>query len=698
MKRILFLVSLLSLIGAFGNAQEQNDTIKAQELNDVVVTAARDVTHVEGDGMLTTVQGTVLQNLGSAKDVLGYIPGVINNNGTIEVFGKGTPVFYINGRPMRNPLELDQLKSYQIKDVKVINNPGARYNSDTNAVIRITTVKNIGDGLALDTKAVGGYRDYFYTNEQINLNYRTGGLDIFGMLHYDYSKSKGTGENIQDTWTKKPTLSVFNIASKSRQQIYDGQIGFNYTTPSGHSFGAYYQVMGKPSHDNRSSVSAFSTGDSQSNHSELNTSRKNDYYQRLIDGYYSGSWSKWTVDLTFDYLWRSTKDSQNVVEHTLEGNLQDYRFYDKIAGHMFAGECNISRALWKGVLNLGASYSNTIRCEDFINPEGLIDNTGNEIKEDNIGVYIESSQRFGNIMFQLGLRYEHIDNRYYENGVKQREQCRSYNEILPSATLVIPFKKTIFQLGYSRKYARPLYAQLSSSVMYVNEYLYETGNPVLKSSYTDILSLNFKYKWLMFMASYRHQKDRVISIAEEYNANPDVTLLKKINSPKGFDNIELMVSIVPGFLGKFYYPVLMGGIISQFYDIEYRGSSMKMNRPMGIVRLNNIFKLPNNYMLSANLSWKGKGDSENIQMGQTWQVDLAASKTFNSHWDIKLSLNDVFNTAKSTSFTLYSGARDLYIDKRVCKRSVEITVGYRFNVTKSKYKGKGARNEEKNRL
>lgn len=681
---------------AFG--QEPTDTVKTVELSEVVVTAAKELTRIDGDGMTTTVQGSVLQNIGSATDLLGYIPGVINNNGTIEVFGKGTPVFYINGRRVKNSLELEQLKSYQIKDVKVISNPGARYDSATNAVIRITTVRNVGEGFALDTKTVAGYRDNLYANEQINMNYRAGGLDVFGILHYDYSKSKGTNTNIQNTWTKTPVTSVLNMTSVARPQIYDGQIGFNYATPSGHSFGAYYQGMGKPSHGNNHSESTFSMDGSGTQGSDLNTAKKDNYFQHLIDGYYSGAWGKWSAEITFDYLWRSAEDSQNVVEHTLDNYQKDYGFFDNSKGRMLAGEFNLSRPFWRGALNIGASYTNTQRDDDFTNPEGLIEDNSNKIKEDNLGIYAETSQRIGNMMLQLGLRYEHIDNRYFENGVRMGEQSKSYNEILPSATLVIPFRKTMFQLGYSRKYSRPLYSQLSSSVLYVNEYLYETGNPALKSSYSDVVSLNFKYKWLMIMASYKHQTDRVIGVAEEYNGDPDITLLRKINSPKGIDNLELMVSIAPGFIGKFYYPMLMGGMASQFYDIEYRGSTMNMNRPMGIARFNNIFRLPNNYMISANLSWRGKGDSENIRMGQSWQFDIAASKTINSHWDVKLSLNDIFNTAKTTSFTMFSGLRDMSMDKRLCKRSIELSVGYRFNVTKSKYKGKGAGNDEKDRL
>ena len=688
---------MAAAIAISAHSQEPNDSIRTKELNEIVVTATREVTRIDGDGMLTTIQGTELQNIGTAKDALGYIPGVINNNGSIEVFGKGTPVFYINGRPMRNPLEPDQLKSYQIKNVKVITNPGARYDSGTNAVIRITTVKNPGDGFSLDTRTVGGYRDDFYANEQVNMNYRVGGLDIFGTLHYDYSKTTGTTANIQDTWGRNHTSSVLEMKSRSRQQIYDGQIGFNYSTSSGHSFGAFYQGMGKPTRGSNQSGSTFYADESDSRSSVLATTRKDNYYQHLVDGYYSGKWGSWSADLSFDYLWRNAEDSQDVTE--LSGGTRNrYAFHDENTGRILAGELNLSRPVCKGALNIGASYSNTHRDDNFSNPQGLIDNNSTEIHEDNLGVYAETSQQFGRIMLQFGLRYEHIGNRYYGNGIRLADQSRSYNELLPSATLVIPFSKSMLQIGYSRKYARPLYAQLSSSVLYVNEYLYETGNPSLKSSYTDILSLNFKYKWLMVMAGYKHLKDRVISIAEQYESNPDVTLLRKINSPKGINNLELMVSIAPGFIGKYYYPVFMGGITSQFYDIEYRGATKRMNNPMGIIRFNNIIKLPGNYMIAANLSWRSKGDSENVTMNQSWQVDIAASRTFNSHWDLKLSLNDIFNTARTSAYTIYSASHRMHMEKSICKRSVELSIGYRFNVAKSKYKGKGTASDEIDRL
>lgn len=684
------------------NAHPINDNVKLEKqdtvtLNEVVVTAAQQLTRIEGDGMVTKIQGTVLQNLGTAKDALGYIPGVLNNNGSIEVFGKGAPIFYINGRQMKNPLELDQLKSYQIKEVKVITNPGARYDSGTNAVIRIITVKNLGEGFALDTRTVGGYRDYFYGSEQINLNYRTGGLDIFGLIHYDYSKIKGTNIHTQNTWLTKHNQSDLVSKYRNRQQIFDGQAGFNYTI-SDHAFGAYYQGLWKYNREPDKSDASFTTDGMSSDKSAIDKIDKTDFYQHLIDAYYSGNWSKWTADIAFNYLWRSNDHTQTVSETPYGNEPFKFGFHDKNKGRMFAGEINLSRPFWRGSLDLGASFTDSHRSDVFNNPEGIISNSDNTVKETNLGLYVQSMQNLGPLMLQVGIRYEHIGNRYYEDNVKNKDLSRNYNEFLPSVNIVIPLKKAMFQLGYSRKYSRPLYSQLSSSIHYSNEYLYETGNPSLKSTYTDVISLNFKYKWLMLIANYKHIKDRVVTVSEQYGDNPEITLLKKINSPDGINNFEIMANIAPGFIGNFYYPILMGGIIAQVYNIDYRGETKKMNNPMGIIRFNNIFKLPSNFMITANFSWRGKGDSDNISMGQSWQFDIAASKTFNNNWDLKLSVNDIFNTAGKSKFTLYSGVRDMHVEKTSTNRSIELTIGYRFNVPKSKYKGKGAGNSEKLRF
>ena len=81
------------------------------------------------------MQGTVLSKMGTAEDVLKHIPGLQKKNDAYEVFGKGSPIIYVNGRLLRDLSELDQLKSEDIKNVELITSR-ARYDASVKAVIR----------------------------------------------------------------------------------------------------------------------------------------------------------------------------------------------------------------------------------------------------------------------------------------------------------------------------------------------------------------------------------------------------------------------------------------------------------------------------------------------------------------------------------------------------------------------------------
>ena len=105
-------------------------------LGEVVVKGNRPSYKLTAEGLQTHVQGTVLSKMGTAEDVLKHIPGLQKKNDAYEVFGKGSPIIYVNGRLLRDLSELDQLKSEDIKNVELITSPGARYDASVKAAIR----------------------------------------------------------------------------------------------------------------------------------------------------------------------------------------------------------------------------------------------------------------------------------------------------------------------------------------------------------------------------------------------------------------------------------------------------------------------------------------------------------------------------------------------------------------------------------
>ena len=158
-------------------------------LAEVTVTANRLRVYSKGGSIVTDIANSSLKNIGSAKEVMKHIPGIIATKDKYEVFGKGSPVIYINNKKMRNDNELLMLKSTDILNVEVISNPGAGYDADTRAVVKITTKKRRSDGLMAQVDAEGAQSNHFSHNEGISLSYQWNKLkvgsinSIFYFLH-----------------------------------------------------------------------------------------------------------------------------------------------------------------------------------------------------------------------------------------------------------------------------------------------------------------------------------------------------------------------------------------------------------------------------------------------------------------------------------------------------------------------------------
>ncbi len=59
------------------------------QLGEIVVKATRPSTIMKGNALVTEIEGSSLAIAGTANDVLARVPMVVDNGGTLEVFGKG---------------------------------------------------------------------------------------------------------------------------------------------------------------------------------------------------------------------------------------------------------------------------------------------------------------------------------------------------------------------------------------------------------------------------------------------------------------------------------------------------------------------------------------------------------------------------------------------------------------------------------
>ena len=678
--------------GNVGDIQMQPDT---QMLGEVVVKGSRPLVKMKDDALVTTVEGSYLSKTGTAGDVLGKIPGVISNHGGVEVLGRGTPLIYINGRQMRNQSELDQLSSDQIKDVEVVMTPGAKYDATVKAVIRIKTIRPVGEGFSFNSRTVAGVNHYVYGLEELNLNYRTGGLDIFGMAEYENRRSRQTNDSRQDTYLQSHYQQNSLMHYYNKNQMLAGKLGFNYMLNDNHSIGMTYTVTSRP---NSQTSDYFTTMliDKQTNDQITGRGKVDgDDIQHIISGYYAGQTGKWSLNANADVLWQKQNSDNLTFEDATQGDDRTVTTRNDVKNRLYAAKFVAGHPLWKGKLEIGAEGSYVHRTDVFGNVENIIDASDTKIEENSTAAFVQLMQRLNKLTLIAGLRYEFLDSRYYEGGVKMGDESRTYSDLFPSLMLMYPLKNVRARLSYSRNINRPAFSQLSGNVKYINRYTYESGNPYLKPSYRDNLSLALNYKWLTGMIDYARVHDYIITSYSSYKDDPTIALLRKDNA-RGYDNLSLMVSVAPTF-GK-YHPQLMVATQMQNLEVQYRGETKKMNSPMTIVRFNNAINLPFDSWLNADFSWRSAGDTENIHLAQSWQFDISLYKAFwNDRLTVKLACTDLFGSIRQKA-TIYSDIREIYLDKRLDTRNLELTVRYNFNPAKSKYRGQGAGNDVKSRF
>lgn len=160
-----------------GEIEIQNEN---QDLGEVVVQADKVMmrTNVEG---ITINPSQNLSNLGGTLlDILRNTPSVrVTDDGSISLRGSTGTNVLINGRNSSLTQNLDQIPASAIEQIRIINNPNARYDAEAEGgIIDIILKKGIDVGTHGGVEAVYGTRGR--TSAGVRLNHRTLRYNVYG--------------------------------------------------------------------------------------------------------------------------------------------------------------------------------------------------------------------------------------------------------------------------------------------------------------------------------------------------------------------------------------------------------------------------------------------------------------------------------------------------------------------------------------
>lgn len=714
MKRFIFIASMAitALASNAGNYQSDPDSIALDsilsivELKEIVVKGQLPNTRLKGNAMVTKVSGSVLEKAGTAQDVLRKVPGMIKKGDYLEVIGRGTPIYYINGRRVRDTDELKRLMSDEVADVEVITNPGAMYDASVSAVVRIKTVRRQGDGFSFNTFAKTEQSLRTGKNDpeaQINVNYRTGGWDFFASVkEWEYRTNQ---------WSDLGQITT-NPAGNEELFKYEGNMkyawrgigthltgGLNWQVNDRHSLGAKvdYAITTDADTRERLNMDKWDRGSHIENVNSEGRKWSENPHNVLVNAYYNGTVGRLNIDFNTDMFFSKDNEYQDMDE-TATTIDREVRAVATSSNDMVATKLVLSYPLWRGQLQAGTE-------ETFVSRKNSNEITGtplpdsrSQVKDNVYAGFVQYNFALSqDTYFNFGVRYEHAFFDYVEELNPSANLSRSYDNVFPSASFSTKLGKVRASFSYASYTSRPQFWQLSNAMSYHNRYVFQQGNATLKPSTQHNVGLTTMWGMFTIGANYSYTKDLVCNWSEQYNDEGTVRItFRNIDKPQHQLNLFAVASHTWGC----YSPTWTVAMVKQWLTLDFDNGSRSFGKPMWVCNLNNAFRLPHRWQLELNSEFHSKAHYSNVELvNNYWSLETAVQKSFlkNDALTLRLAWQDMLRKGNNDVY-IYYGSYSIHQTNTMDFNRVILTLRYNFNTARSKYKGTGAGKDARNRI
>lgn len=651
---------------------------KTEILGDVVVTAPN--IRFDNGRLHVNVQHSMLSNTGNGIEVLSLLPFINRSSDGISVIGRGTPSIYIDNRKVQSTDELQKLSSDEIKNVEIDLHPGASYGNNIRAVIKVSTLRK-REGVSFNLAAQGMQNKHFNAYGYGNINYRADKWDFFGGVSARHTyKESNTGNDLEFTDDNRSINVKQDFKNTNRNLALNSNIGLSFSNNGKNDFGVKYDFNRIPSNKDDMSGTSIYSGNGADAHQDnimlLQTSEKTEH---IANAYYItklGETSK--LNVNFDYLTGQTQSAytsylnqEKNVEAYNEGNYQ-----------LFVGKAEMKHHVWGGQLHYGTEFSYTDNKSSYHTDRNIGTNlTESDDRNRQMlwSIFASMQKSFGDFSFEAGLRFDYTDYEYFHMEKLQKEESRKYSKLLPYFQVDYGKNDVALSLSYSSNVRRPSYSQLNGSTVYVDEYTYKRGNPLLKSAYDHVLDLMFSWKDLMIGITHTWYKNSIMQTTKTMDGQQAI-LFSMENIPD-YREWAAIANYTPTF--GFWRPKLELCVFKQ--RMLYSGR--RYDNPYFAYELANLFRLSSRINLSLDVWGTSSGNLYLDTFTPTFRTDIGLNANFlNNSLFVWLKVTDLFNTDKERVTSNINGIV-FSKNRKLDNCGVLLQLRYVFNPQNRKYKG-----------
>jgi len=693
---------------------------KSVGLEVVTVTARTPLMRQEDDK--TIIDPTPLIGISTnTLEVLENTPGLyVDQDGGIYLTSATPAVVYINGREQKMSTQdittlLRNLPPGSVQRIEVMRTPSTKYDAaSSGGIINIVLKKGVKLGQFGTVNA--GMNQGVYGNRFGGISYSTGGEKSSSYINANYNyndlqeKINSVRYLTNDTALHQAALS----RPQSNQMLLGYGINYNATEKLTLSYDGRinYNIKKVSSVNNNIIDGIDSLKLLESNNYITNKSNALNIQQDFgMNRKYDTLGSEW--DTKFSYNFNNNKAHQEYrTDYTFPVDISVPSNGDNnLYRHFFLLQSDLTYQLplkikletgFKSTLQDYNSKSDYYKIQNGNSVSDSLRTNAFKYQERINAIYVQVSRKlFFDFQLKAGLRLEHT----YMKG----------NQTLPADTSFIvnradwfPYlylsRKLIHIMGidlfgyiiYRRTISRPDYDNLNPYIKYVDQFLYETGNPALKPQFTKNVEMNISFDDMPIFAIGQNLTTDIFSnVVYKDKTQPAIAVRTYDNLGKDKETyLRLIAGIPPG--NKYFF-----AIGSQYNLNEYNGiyENEALSYKRGSWRFFTFHSLT--LFKETKIRVSGfmmvNGQFNFYELKNFGQLNCGISQTlFSKKLTISLNARDVLHTML-TEFSINQGSIHSYGDRYSDNQRYGINISYNFGIKdkgKDKEKKKGMIREE----
>lgn len=683
-----------------GSATDLGDIVlQADEtaIDEVVVTAQ--LIRREADRFVVDVANSPIALGKDGEELLKSAPGVWIQDDKVSINGASGSKIYLNDREVK--LEDAQLMAYlrslradDIQRIEVIPQSGADYDaSSSGGIIKITTKRRLDMGLMGSASlSMTGTKGLFNIGPSLSLNYNQGKVNAYARGWAGTSKSRNNTEEHTDYTSG----TVIDAATEMEgQSTWAGaQAGVVYDIDDKHSIGAEYQYNYWNNADITDTWTERRLGDMASRsdgvydngyHSNMMTATLN-YIMKLDK---MGSTFKLIADYTNSKspTANSYRDSNyniatpNIIRDSI------YRYEAHSNYQMATATAALEKILsQKVVLKAGLKYTHNTNANkadyEYLQGEEWLYNDIQSYDigyKENIGAaYLIATAQLGRVSLVGGLRGEYTSFRSKDKLVKQ-----DYFDLFPNANISYALTEDgsySLVAQYARTISRPSFWALTPNETKISEYMIQRGNPDLKPSYTNSVSVTavLKYKYTISIG-VQIMQNAIQQTTLTDSKNPELLILQTINFPT---------------LNNYYASVNLPFQFTKWWSANFNLTAMYMGQRiypdepirrnfMGVANAQMSFSLPKNFFIEVDGMYMHGMQAGNTRLGDMGNINISLKKRmFDNKLTLALTAQNVVSGKWRINIEERDFSRYMTIDQPFERLAAKFTISYNFNAGK----------------